>query len=97
MSANIRLNHSGIAAILKSDEMRALVKGAADEIASNVRAQGIRVDDAPGDVELPVEVSTTTTDRAKANVVLAHPSGTAVQAKHGALTKAASAAGIRVR
>lgn len=97
MSVNVRLNRAGIAAILKSDEVRAIVNKAAEEVADNVRGQGLRVDDDPGEIELPVEVSTTTTDRAKANVVLAHPSGAAVQAKHGALTKAASAAGIKVR
>lgn len=97
---NVRLNHAGIAAILKSSEMQALVEGAAEEIAANVRAQGITVGafkGGAGEIPLPVTVSTTTTDRAHASVVLAHPAGTAVQAKHGALTRAAAAAGLDVK
>lgn len=98
--ANVRLNHSGIAALLKSDEMRKLVQDAAEEIADNVRSQAIHVGDRDGgkhEDPMPVKVSTHTTDRARASVVLAHPSGIAVQAKHGALTRAASRAGLEVK
>jgi hypothetical protein len=77
--------------------MTAEVKAAADAIAENVRAQGIRVEGTPGDVELPVEVRTSVTDRAKASVSIAHASGAAVQAKHGALTKAAAQVGLDVK
>jgi hypothetical protein len=44
-----------------------------------------------------VKVKLSTTDRAHAEVILAHPAGIAVQAKHGALTKAASQAGLEVK
>lgn len=91
---NVKLDTAGIAAIAKGGAVSALVKSAAEEIAANVR--GIMVDGIPGDTSLPVEVSMTTTDRAHASVTLAHPSGAAVQAKHGALTRAASAAGASV-
>lgn len=91
----VRLDSAGIARVLKGAEMAALVGSAANEIAQNVRDQGIRVDD--DDVPLPVEVSSYTTDRAAASVAIAHPSGVAVQAKHGALSKAASAAGVSIR
>ncbi len=94
---NVKLNSSGIANLLESPEMHRLVEKVADEIAYNVRGQGVRVEGIPGDIELPVKVSVTTTDRARATVVLAHPSGIAVQAKHGALTKAAAAAGLEVK
>lgn len=93
---DVRLDHGGIAALLKSGAMQALVSLAAEKVAANVRSQGIMVEGEPGDVALPVEVSTTMTDRAHASVTLAHPAGKAVQAKHGALTKAASAAGLEV-
>lgn len=99
MPDNVKLNHAGVAAILKSGEMAALVNGAAEEIAANVRAQGQKVGalEGSGEIDLPVTVSPTTTDRAHASVALAHPAGIAVQAKHGALTRAAAAAGLDVR
>jgi hypothetical protein len=95
----VKLDHGGIAAILKSGEMHALVDKVAEEIAGNIRDQGIVVGalEGNGEIPLPVEVSSSTTDRAHASVALAHPAGVAVQAKHGALTKAASAAGVEVR
>lgn len=99
MAGKVRLDHGGIAAILKSGGMQALVSSAAEEIAGNIRSQGITVGDftGAGEIPLPVTVSVTTTDRAHASVTLAHPAGVAVQAKHGALTRAASAAGLTVK
>lgn len=98
--ARIRLNHREVARILKSAPMAAAVKAAAETVADNVRAQNIRVGDkdgGPHEYDLPVTVSMFTTDRAHAVVALAHPAGEAVQAKHGALTKAAAQAGLDVR
>lgn len=96
MAGDVRLDYGGVGAVMKSGAVQALVAQVAEEIAGNVRGQGIMVDDVPGTVPLPVEVTTTTTDRAHASVAITHPSGTAVQAKHGALTRAASAAGVSV-
>lgn len=93
----VKLDRGGISALLKSDGMAGLVASAAEAVAEQVRGQGILVEGVPGDVPLPVTVSAYTTDRAAASVALAHPSGIAVQAKHGALTKAASAEGLQVR
>lgn len=98
--SNIRLNHKGLAALLKSPRIAALVEAKAEEVADNVRARGIGVGDrdgGPREIDLPVKVVTGTTDRARASVQLAHPAGNAVQAKHGALTKAAAQAGLDVR
>lgn len=98
--ARIRLNHAGVAAILKSPGVIAATKSAAEAVAENVRAQGIRVGDKDGgayEYDLPVTVTMVTTDRAHGIVALAHPAGEAVQAKHGALTKAAAQAGLDVR
>ena len=100
MAKGIRLNHQGLGEFLRSTEMHKMVQEAAEKIAANVREQAITVGDRDGgshEEPLPVEVGVTTTDRAHANVVLAHPAGAAVQAKHGALTKAASAEGLTVR
>lgn len=96
----IRLNHAGIEAILKSAPMAAAVKAVAEQVAQNVRDMNIDVGGFKGDsgeIDLPVDVTMTTTDRAHANVTIKHPAGQAVQAKHGALTKAAAQAGLDVR
>jgi hypothetical protein len=96
---NFTRNSAGLARILRSTQMHRLVQDAAEEVAANVKAQGIKVGDrdgGPHEYDLPVEVSVTTTDRAHATVILAHPAGAAVQAKHGALTKAAAEVGLDV-
>lgn len=98
--SNIRLNHRGLAAILKSSRMKALVHAKGAEVAANVRAMGIRVggeDGGPYDQPLPVTVDEGGADEASVDVILAHPAGNAVQAKYGALTKAAAQAGLDVR
>lgn len=100
MASRIRLNHKGVEEILKSAPMAAAVKDAAEKIAQNVRDQGIKVGDrdgGPHEYALPVTVTMVTTDRAHANVTIAHPAGESVQAKRGALTKAAAQAGLNVR
>lgn len=93
----MRLDHGGIGALLKSDAIAGMVNEAAERVAEHVRDQGIKVDGIPGKYDLPVKVAEYTTDRAAAAVTLAHPSGIAVQAKHGALTRAASAEGLTIR
>lgn len=97
---NVRLDHAGMAALAKSADMQKLCREAADRIAGHLRAEGIRVGDrdgGPRETELPITVTDSVTDRAHATVAITHPSGVAVQAKHGALTRAASAEGLRVR
>ena len=99
MASNIVLNHAGIAKVLK-ENMRGLVQATAEQIADNVRAQGITVGDVDGgasEYDLPVTVRSYTTDRAVSAVVIAHPAGLAVEAKHGSLTKAAASVGLQVK
>lgn len=96
----VRLDFRGVGDVLKSREMTAVVEAAGEAVASNVKAQGIRVGDRDGrprEVDMPVDVQMQETDRAVAVVAINHPSGEAVQAKHGALTKAAAEAGLEVR
>lgn len=83
----IRLDSGAIEQILKV-EMRAPITAIAQEIASNVST---------GSVDARVTVKEYTTDRAAAAVTIAHPAGLAIQAKYGALTKAAAAVGLEVR
>jgi hypothetical protein len=95
--SKVKLDHRGIASLLRGREMTGATREAAEAVAENVRSQGIRVGDQDGgasEVDLPVAVSMYETDRAHAVVVLEHASGDAVQAKHGALTKAAAEAGL---
>jgi hypothetical protein len=95
--AKVKLDHRGIESLLRGSEIAAATREAAEAVADNVRSQNIRVGDKDGgshEVDLPVEVSMYETDRAHAVVVLAHAAGDAVQAKHGALTKAAAEAGL---
>jgi hypothetical protein len=99
MTNKVKLIDAGMDALRKNEQMQALVKDAAEKIAAEVRSQGIRVGDrdgGPHEAELPVVVREGVTDRAHATVYLAHPAGVAVQAKHGALTRAASAIGVSV-
>lgn len=99
MARKVRLNSRGIARILKAPEMQRATERAAEAVKANVEAMNIGVGDKDGgkhEKPLPVTVTMSTTDRAHANVNLAHPAGAAVQAKHGALTKAAAQAGLDV-
>lgn len=95
---NFHLNSKGIAAILRSRATSEVTERAARAVADGVQGQRLQVGafHGEGEINLPVKVTMTTTDRAHANVTLAHPAGQAVQAKHGALTKAAAQAGLDV-
>jgi hypothetical protein len=98
--SSVRLNNRGVEDLLKSAPVDAATKRAAEAVAANVREMEIRVGDkdgGPREYDLPVTVQLVTTDRAHAIVALAHPAGEAVQAKHGALTKAAARAGLDVK
>ena len=94
--SKVKLDNRGIGSILKGREVTDAIREAAEAVAENARAQNVQVEGVPGDIELPVTVTMFETDRAHAVVALAHPSGDAVQAKHGALTKAAAEAGLDV-
>lgn len=83
----VQLDRAGIGSILRSADARALVDGAAQSVAANVR----------GTMPVVVEVSHYTTDRAAAAVEVIHPEAAGLQAKHGLLTAAAAAAGFQVR
>lgn len=73
------------------------VKDAANEIADAARLQGITVGDVDGGKhEIPLPVKVYGDDDNAAAVVLAHPAGIAVQAKHGTLTRAAASKGFEV-
>ena len=95
----IHWDHDALIRGLDTRQMAAAVDRAAEAIAEKVRAHsgwdGL-VDGLPGSVDMPVTVTAYKSDRPRASVFLAHPSGLAVQAKHGALTRAASDLGFEV-
>ncbi len=84
----VNLNFAEIGRILRED-MREPIDKLAAEIASKVDVGSV--------TEAEVTVRSYTTDRAAAAVTIAHPAGMAIQAKHGALTKAAAELGLEVK
>jgi hypothetical protein len=93
MAARVRLDHKGLAEVLRSAEVRREIAELTEQVADNARAQGHTVSSGE---PLPVEASVVTTDRAHGSVTIAHPAGVGMQAKYGVLTKAAAAAGLEV-
>lgn len=80
----IELDYDAIGEILR-ETVRDAVNEVAADVASRVDADGAKVGVRPY-----------TTDRAAAAVTILDPRGLALQAKNGALTKAAAAAGLEV-
>lgn len=87
----IRLDHAGIAEVLRSEEVHTVIDGYADRTAG-----AALMDPATVRIDIDVDVDSYTTDRAAASVTLAHPAGVPVEAKYGVLTRAAAAAGLQV-
>jgi hypothetical protein len=82
----VKLDHAGIAAILKSAPVAQLVNSAAASIAAATDARG-----------RAVTVETYVSDRAAASVAIEAADGMGVQAKYGSLTRAATSTGLEVR
>ncbi|WP_045312212.1 hypothetical protein [Lentzea aerocolonigenes] len=93
--AEFHRDRAGLAALLKSEQVRELLREAAHEVAAEVRAQGHTVEDGS---PLPVEVrEETDTDRAAVSVAIPHPAGVGMEAKHGVLKRAAASIGLRAK
>ena len=82
MAVRVDLSSAGVAAVLRSAPVQAAVNAAAERVAATARNAGIMVEGEPGDVPLPVTVEEAGGTRARARVVLDHPAGMAVEAKH---------------
>lgn len=94
---NVRINEAGLKRATRGPQMQRALLAAGETVAEIVRSEGIRVEgDNPGEIDLPVEVFDLNNAEVGAAVVINHPSGLAVQSKHGSLTKAAAQAGLRV-
>ena len=83
--ARVRLDHRGIAEILKSAGVRGQVSALARKVAAGI----------PPDLNPTVD--NYTTDRAASSVTMKHARAMASEAKHGHLSRAAAAAGLQVR
>lgn len=84
----IHIDPDALAELLKVT-MRGPIDDAARKVADAVDVGSV--------TDAPVTVRAYTTDRAAAAVTIAHPAGLAIQAKHGALTKAAASVGLEVK
>lgn len=104
MGTDVTLDPRGLDAVATSLRVRQELTAVAERVADNVRSQNITVGDregGPRQYPLPVVVHVNESkdmkiDRIVARISLAHAAGSAVQAKHGALTKAAAQAGLKV-
>jgi hypothetical protein len=89
----VKLNRRGMRGMLRSDGVQEMLARKAAAVAKQVEADGITVEGVPGDVPLPVTVAVGAgAERARARVILDHPAGLAVEAKHGVLTSSIDAA-----
>jgi hypothetical protein len=97
MAIKVVINRAGLERAMKSPEAAAAARRRAEDAAEVIRGMGIEVgaSDGGGRIPLPVEVVDDPSIEGVA-LVLAHPSGEAVQAKYGALTKAAAQVGLTV-
>lgn len=83
----VRVKRRALRDLLRSDAMQEMVGRKALAVADAVEAAGIRVEGVPGRIPLPVTVTVVAgSERARARVILDHPAGIAVEAKHGILT-----------
>ena len=90
----VDLNHRGMRGLLRDEVMRLDMERRAERVAQRAREAHILVEGVPGDVVLPIKVTSGIgRTRAHARVTIAHPSGVAVEAKHGLLTRSLDAAG----
>lgn len=87
-----RLDHRGAGEILRGQEAADAVHDYAERIRDIVDREVN--DDSDDDIDVVVE--SYTTDRAGAAVVIEHPRGEELQAKHGVFTKAAAMVGLEV-
>lgn len=87
MASKFKLDKEGVRQILNSPEAQAACMELAEQVAGNVSVKD----------GVPVVVRPYNSDRAGAQVIIAHPGGLAMQAKRGALSRAAASVGLSVK
>lgn len=90
MAAKVTLNHAGMAALLKSAEVRAALTPRAEAVLAAAKADP---HDDTGDYENSLHIQNDTTDRAVVRVVAGDWKGHILEAKYGILARALDAAG----
>jgi hypothetical protein len=85
MATEVRINHRGMADLLKSEPVRALLRDEAEKVADRARSSAPV---ASGDYKDSIRVESATTDRAVERVVATAPHALVVEAKTGNLARA---------
>jgi hypothetical protein len=88
--ARVRIVLTNFEELSKHPAIEEAVRAASEVVASELRASDVVQRN-----EVEVRVGTHETDRHSGDVTLAHPSGLAIEAKHGALMRAATSSGLR--
>lgn len=95
MAVKYRPDRSGLRALLRSSEVERDLMERGERVAAAARSApwDQHVSGVPGTEVMPVTVkSEPTPNRARVRVTLAHPSGLAVEAKHGVLLRSLDSA-----
>jgi hypothetical protein len=91
--SRVESNPVGLRELARSGEVRQDLERRAQAVAARVRSAGIMVNGVPGKDPLPVDVTSSVgKNRARAQVVIRHPAGLAVEAKHRILGSSLDAA-----
>lgn len=94
-TVRIKVDHAGVGELLRSPRVRLLAERKAQRMAAAVRGAGITVHDLNppyGEIPLPVKVVSAGIKRVRVYVVIDHPAGTAVEARHRVLLASRTAA-----
>lgn len=94
-SIRIVLDRGGVAELLRSSEVQAMLDRKAEAVASAARGRGVTVRgvSGEGEVEVPVKaVSSPIGTRARSRVILDHPAGLRVESTHRLLVGSLDAA-----
>lgn len=91
---NVRLDHAAVARMLRNGQFAGVIHQHAARVHEAAEA-AMPLDD-KGE-PFPTRVDDYITDRTVSAVVIAHPAGLRVEAKHGVLIHAAAATGLEVR
>lgn len=85
----VRLDSLGIEAMLTSAAVASVIGSVAESVAASI-------DEVAHDGPVPVDVYSSTSDRARAHVTMAHPGGLGIEATRSPLARAAAGAGLQV-
>jgi hypothetical protein len=92
-SVRIDLDRAGIRSLLGDDGVQAMLMRKAGAVATAANEHSPMVDGIPGDEKPPIyQVDARSSSRARALVVLDHPAGLAIEAKHRLLVGSLDAA-----